>query len=275
LVSQQETRSCIRNLRFAETHGLPPKIEAPHITLLDTFSSPDRMEKAAKKFREVASSIDPFQITLRTLQYFTHGAKRGYTLYVDPEIPLVNGRNPLLELQRKLHSVCASEKFEMLEFQYPPEKFLPHVSLGKISSESVLTETMKKYSENWEVITCTVTEFSIMSKLVHDTVVRHAIPLGKNPTKFPVEFQPVPFPKDGTYSLNINWVPPGSTDSELLSVFATCGATQAKTVFKNIDRIAFTKGWGQVTFPTKNRRDDALKRKWSLKGSSLECFPCD
>jgi len=265
----------IRNLRFEETHGLPPKIEAPHVTLLDSFSSADRMAEAVKLFRQAASEVEPFEVSLKELKYFTHGQKRGFTIYLDPEIkPLANGANPLHELQRKLYAKCLEGRFQMLEDKIAPSQFTPHVSLGKISSKTELDKAMETYGAKWEVITFTVTQFQILSKLIHDTSVRHVIPLGKTPTDV-VDFDPAPFPTDGTYSVNINWVPAGTSNADLQKCFTELNAVKAEVVFKTIDRQDYTKGWGHVTFPNKEYRDNALRKNWSINGQRLEVFPCD
>jgi len=265
----------IRDLRFEETHGLPPKIEAPHITRLDSFSSTDRMAEAAKLFRQAAAEVEPFEVSLKELKYFTHGQKRGFTIYLDPEItPLQNGANPLCELQRKLYTKCLEGRFQMLEDKISPSQFTPHVSLGKISSKVDLDKALQTYGTKWEVITFTVTQVQILSKLVHDTVVRHVIPLGKNPTDI-AEFDPVPFPTDGTYSININWVPQGTSNEDLQKCFSELEAVKAEVVFKTIDRQDYTKGWGHVTFPNREKRDGALRKNWSINEQRLEVFPCD
>jgi len=265
----------IRNLRFTETQGLPPKTEAPHVTLLDSFSSPDRMAEAARRFREAAAEIEPFEVSLKGLKYFTHGQKRGFTIYVEPEIEHNSlGQNPLNELQRKLYGACVEGNFTMLEDAYRPSKFVPHVSLGKISTREELDQALEKYGKSWQEIKFKVTQFQIMSKLVHDTVVRYVIPLGKVPIT-EIDFDQVPFPTDGTYSINVNWVPPETTDADLLAAFPNTGALKAQVVFKTIDRKSYTKGWGNVSFPSKKIRDEVLQKNWSVNRQRLEIFPCD
>jgi len=163
---------------------------------------------------------------------------------------------------------------EWLEWKTPPEKFTPHVSLGKVSTKEKLLKIMAEYPPKWEPITFRVSEIYILSKLVHDTVVRHVIPLGFYPTLVP-QFDPVPFPGNGEYSLNVNWVPPGSTDEDLRAVFSAQHAIRAEVVFKTIEHQQFTKGWGHVSFPSKEDRDKTSGKKFYLKGKELEIFPCD
>jgi len=266
----------IANLRFAETDGLPPKLEAPHITLLDSFSSNDRMATAAELFKEAASNIEPFEITLRGFKFFTHGQKRGFTLYIEPEITSssFSGKNPLHELQKVLFDQVAGKAGEWLEHNMLPEKFTPHVSLGKVGNKEKLDKVMSEYATKWEPITFQVTEIYILSKLIHDTVVRYTIPLGKFSTS-PPRFIPIPFPANGEYSINVNWVPPGSTKEELEKVFASYGAIGAEVVFKSIEHKEYTKGWGNVTFKSREDRDNTLGKKFLLNGKVLEIFPCD
>jgi len=262
----------IANLRFTETDGLPPKLEAPHITLLDSFSSNDRFATAAELFKLAASEIEPFEITLKNFKYLTHGEKRGFTIFIEPEISKRNGKNPLHELQKALYDQV-EKAGNWLELKMPPEKFIPHVSLGKVGNKEKLDKIMKEYSTTWEPITFCVNEIYILSKLVHDTVVRHVIPLGKYPAL--PQFIPIPFPTNGEYSLNVNWIPPGSTNEDLQEVFAVCGAIKAEVVFKTIECKDYTKGWGHVSFGSKEERDKTLGRKFLLKGKVLEIFPCD
>lgn len=88
------------------------------------------MKEAKAIFEEVAQTVEPFKITLRTLKYFTHKTV-GYTLYVDPEIePNADGKNPLMVLQERLYNNFRNA--DWLEFKTTPAKFTPHVSLGKV-----------------------------------------------------------------------------------------------------------------------------------------------
>jgi len=264
----------IRDLRFLGTAGLPPKTEAPHITLLDSFSSPDRMKEAKKIFTEVAATVKPFAITLSKLKYFTH-AKRGFTLYVDPEIePDENGKNPLQVLQEGLYKNFAHATW--LEFKTTPAKFTPHVSLGKVASQEELDEVMRKYGETWVPIRFEVKELYLMSKLVHDTVVRFAIPLGRQTGERIPIFAENPFPSEGAYSLNINWIPSGTTESDVVSAFSRFNAISATVIYKNLGSDEnYEKGWGNVVLPSKKERDEALLESFFIKGKKLEIFPCD
>jgi len=249
----------IANLRFTETDGLPPKLEAPHITLLDSFSSTDRMATAAELFKQAASNVEPFDVTLRGFKYFTHGQKRGFTLYIEPEITFTD-KNPLCVLQKALYDQVDGKAGVWLEHGMHPDKFTPHVSLGKVGTKEKLDKIMTEYSTKWEPITFRVTEIYILSKLIHDTVVRHTIPLGKFSNSLP-RFNPIPFPENGEYSLNVNWIPPGSTNEDLVEVFASFGAIKGEVVFKTIEHKEYTKGWGNVAFKTREDRDNAMGKK--------------
>jgi len=262
----------IANLRLTGTDGLPPKTVAPHITLLDSFSSNDRFEKVAVLFKEAVSNIEPFEITIKQFRYFTHSSERGYTLYLEPEI-FYHDKNPLLELQRLLYEQVNNSGLEWLEHKMTPRKFTPHVSLGKVSTKVKLDEVLQKYQPTWETITFRVTEIYILSKLVHDTVIRHVIPLGKFQSH-PPQFDIVPFP-NGTYSVNVNWVPAGSNSDDLRDVFKAYKAVSALVVFKTIDAKDFTKGWGNVVFSCRNDRDKVLGNRFFLFSKELEIFPCD
>jgi len=258
-----------------DTDGLPPKTEAPHITLLDSFSSPDRIVKAATVFREAAAQIEPFEIELKKICYFSH-SKRGWTIYAQPDVLLVNNKNPLKELQRLLYQGVSKSDCEWLEFKTTPQKFLPHVSLGKVSSQEKLEQIQTKLSQSWQPIRFRVQEIFLLSKLVHDTTVRYVIPLGGIPEGSPGDFLPVAFP-EGTYSININWIPPGSSDEDLRDLFAKVYNTvvEAKIIFKTIEKQNYTKGWGNVVFTNKAHRDNAISKKWILHSKPLELFPCD
>jgi 2'-5' RNA ligase len=270
-----ETNS-IRDLRFLGTAGLPPKTEAPHITLLDSFSSPDRMEEARRLFTEAAQTVEPFTITLKTLKYFEHKA-RGFTLYLDPEMePTEDGHYPLSVLQERLYNNYRHA--DWLEFKTPPSKFTPHVSLGKVSTKEELDDIMRRYGENWTPITFEVKEIYLMSKLVHDTVVRFAIPLGAKPSlvREPL-FEEHSFPPGNQYSININWIPPYSTEDDVCGVFRSYRPVSAQLIFKNLGSdSSYIKGWGNVIFETKADRDRALlDNSFYLRGKKLEIFPCD
>lgn len=261
----------IRDLRFLGTAGLPPKIEAPHITLLDTFSCQDRMKEAYELFKEVAQDIEPFDVTLKELCHFEHGAQKGFTLYLNPEIEKIEGDKTGLDLlYEKLMARCPH--FNWLESR----PFSPHVSLGKIKTAEELARVKAEYGSNWQTITFTVREFQIMSKLVHDTVVRYTVPLGRPRDLLIPHFDPFPFPIDGTYSININWVPRNTTKDQLLKVFEPDGGIRAEVEFKSLGSDAsYSKGWGNVVFRNKAERDKALSRTYSIQGSNLEIFACD
>jgi len=256
-----------------ETDGLPPKTEAPHITLLDSFSSKDRIVKEAEILREIAAKLEPIEVELKNIRYFSH-AKRGWTLYAEPEV-ISHNKNAFKDLQKAFYNGISSSGAEWLEFKMTPQKFLPHVSLGKIGSEDKLTQLQQQMSTTWQPIRFTIKEIYLLSKLVHDTTVREIIPLG-NSNSMNADFPAVPFPVD-SYSININWIPPRSKDQDLKELFQKefSSVIEAKVIFKTIENQNYTKGWGNVTFSVKEERDQALARKWTLFSKPLELFPCD
>jgi 2'-5' RNA ligase len=258
-----------------DTDGLPPKTEAPHITLLDSFSSPDILVNVSEAMKEVAAQVEPFEIELKKINYFSH-SKRGWTLYAEPEVQLQNNKNPLKELQNLLYTVVPKSDCKYLEFQYSPQKFLPHISLGKVASQDKLEQLKTKLSQTWQPIRFRVTEIYLLTKLVHDTTVRCVIPLGRIPEPSRGDFLAVPFP-EGIYSINVNWIPAGSTDEDLSNLFGKVykSVVEAKVIFKTIEKQSYTKGWGNVVFSNKADRDEALGRKWVLYSKTLEVFPCD
>lgn len=266
----------IRDLRFLGTDGLPPKIEAPHITLLDSFSSSDRFQNAAVKFTRALEHIKPFRVEFKTFKYFTH-ANGSFTLYLEPE---PEGHKQLVQLQRSLHNACFG--FTMLEHKLLPHKFTPHMSLGKVGSKDKLDNLIKQYSASWVTVSFEVKEIYLMSKLLHDTVVRHVVPLGSKSAPLslspsPPRFEPIPFPPGDQSSININWIPRGATDADLLNLFASHGALSAQVLFKTIQHKDYTKGWGHVIFKDIPTRDAviAIRDSFALMGSRLELFPCD
>jgi 2'-5' RNA ligase len=259
-----------------ETDGLPPKTEAPHITLLDSFSSSDRIVTTSEALIAAAAKIEPFEVELSNIKYFSHSAKRGWTLYAEPEVITDwKGKNPLMELQKLMYNGVTNSGAEWLEFKMTPQNFLPHVSLGKIGTEDKLKELREKVAANWQPIRFWVKEIYLLTKLVHDTTVRYCIPLGTG-LHMASEFPPTPFPTD-TYSININWIPSGSTDDDLKSLFQKTYSSviTAQVIVKTIEQKNFTKGWGNVVFSSKSDRDQALTRKWTLYSKPLELFPCD
>jgi len=229
------------------------------------------MKEAVAIFTEVAQDIPPFEVTLKELCHFQHGVQKGFTLYLNPEIAEIEpGKTPLLLLYERL-----MEKTKHLTW-LESKSFSPHVSLGKIKTADELAAVKKKYGENWTPIKFTVKEFQVMSKLLHDTVVRYTIPLGRPRDINIPDFESFPLPNNTTYSININWVPAGATKQDLQAVFTADGAIDADVVFKSLGSDAsYSKGWGHVTFQTKEQRDAALKKSYVLGGSNLEIFPCD
>jgi len=268
----------IRDLRFLGTDGLPPKIEAPHITLLDSFSSSDRFKDAAVKFARALERTAPFTLEFKTFKYFTH-RNGNFTLYLDPE---PEGHKELVVLQRTLYNACFG--FTMLEHKLLPHKFVPHLSLGKVASKERLDDLIQQYAASWVTLRFEVKEIYLMSKLLHDTVVRYVIPLGaKLPhvqaqlPLYPPCFEPIAFPPGEQYSININWIPHGATDVELLEMFKPHGAIAAQVVFKSIKHDDFTKGWGHVIFKDLSSRDAVVQKgdTFVMRRSRLEIFPCD
>lgn len=137
---------------------------------------------------------------------------------------------------------------------------------------------MQKYGLNWKPIAFEVKEIYLMSKLVHDTVVRFAIPLGSNvPADRAPLFKEHPFPPGTQYSININWIPPFSTEAEVCGVFREYHPVSAELVFKTLGSDStYIKGWGNVVFATRADRDNALlDNSFFLRGKRLEIFPCD
>jgi len=199
------------------------------------------------------------------------GQSKDLLFFLNPEIkPIEGSKTPLDLLYSKLMARCPH--FTWLE----SKKFSPHVSLGKVKTAEDLERVKREYGANWVPITFVIKEFQVMSKLMHDTVVRFTIPLGKSRDIQIPHFAPFPFPENGFYSININWIPRGSTKQDLLAVFSAHGGVEADLVFKSLGSDPnYAKGWGHVIFQTRQQRDDALKRPWSLRGGNLEVFPCD
>lgn len=125
----------IRNIRFTGTDGLPPKIEAPHISLLDSFSSTNRFDKEVEMFKNIASLIEPFTVTLNKMSFFTHSAAKGFTLYLEPEGNLnfffsyqfticnLGQVAELMNLQKMVYEYCKNH-FKWLEWKIIPGNFI-------------------------------------------------------------------------------------------------------------------------------------------------------
>lgn len=136
---------------------------------------------------------------------------------------------------------------------------------------------MDKYGRNWAPITFEVKQLYLMSKLVHDTVVRFAIPLGENvPMNHLPLFKEHPFPPGTQYSININWIPPHTSEAEVCGAFRAYNPVSAQVIFKTLGSdSSYLKGWGNIVFHTKEDRDKALLDSFYIRGKRLETFPCD
>ncbi|BBM86706.1 2'-5' RNA ligase family protein [Candidatus Uabimicrobium amorphum] len=262
--SQHWKTNNIHQLRFDLTVGWPPKLEAPHITLLDPIAADDRFEDMRKHLCEALKDFPVFTVKLSKFDFFRH-RRRGYTLYLVPE---VNPQNALRELQSAISTACTNLHF--LENKIS-RGFNPHVSIAKIADEKTLHNTMEKLQKNWKPIEFQVQEIYIMSKLLHDTVVRHVVPFSANTTP---NFSPIPFSQYGQHSININHVPLGTTKKQLLNTFQQLDALKARVTFKTTGSQK-QKGWGHVIFPSKEKRDQALHHDFYIDENLLEIFPCD
>jgi 2'-5' RNA ligase len=114
----------------------------PHITLLYPFRPIAEYESFEKSFLETCRIIDPFEVSLKIFNYFSHGHQNN-TLWLDPEPNdlLVNLQAEILKIVPDCDDV---NKYK--------NGFRPHLSVGQIKGKNIIHEIIDNLQKNWKGI---------------------------------------------------------------------------------------------------------------------------
>lgn len=115
----------------------------PHVTLVYPFRPKDQFDDLAEAFGEVCMAIDPFEVTLKSFQFFQHG-RRGFTMWLAPE-----PRDAVGILQEALWQVVP----DCDEVRKHKNGFTPHLSIGQVRRHDELDSVLQDVKANWKSLT--------------------------------------------------------------------------------------------------------------------------
>ncbi len=126
----------------------------PHITLLYPFRPENEYSILENDFLAQCKSINPFEIHLRQINYFSHGKQR-YTLWINPEpVDLIK------DLQTKILKIVS----DCDDVNTYKKGFRPHLSVGQIQGKKNLLVTIENLQENWVEIKFLLNEIIFISR---------------------------------------------------------------------------------------------------------------
>ncbi|MFW9827668.1 MAG: 2'-5' RNA ligase family protein [Candidatus Thorarchaeota archaeon] len=126
----------------------------PHITLLYPFKPENEYHLFEQDFSTICRSIEPFDIRLNQINYFTHGKQR-YTLWLNTEP---------LDLIKNLQATILEIVPECNDVNKYKRGFTPHLSIGQIKGKKKLEETLNMLQKKWNPIQFLLDEIYFISR---------------------------------------------------------------------------------------------------------------
>jgi 2'-5' RNA ligase len=128
----------------------------PHVTLVYPFLPPSHFERLAPALADACSGIEPFDVSLASFRFFTHG-RRSFTIWLAPEPPSPFGR-----LQSALERVVP----ECSDQLHHAGGFTPHLSVGQVHDRTTLDHLINELGATWQPLRFTVTSVALISRTV-------------------------------------------------------------------------------------------------------------
>ena len=124
----------------------------PHLTLICPFVPREMFDQAAKVIRRVCRSLEPFDVQLTDVTYFSHG-KGFYTLWTKPEF-----NEPLYRLHDELsHRLLLDVGLDAWE-----ERFRPHLCVGQVRGTAKTVAAVQEISKVWNPVRFTVSNVAMI-----------------------------------------------------------------------------------------------------------------
>jgi len=150
LIPPAEVWPRIQTIR--EKHDPHVKRWMPHITLLYPFRPRDQFDTIALRLSAACALVKPFKLTLNDFRIFDYG-RGSYTLWLAPEPD-----GAVIRLHSELLRVLPDCDDTM---RYKGG-FIPHLSVGVLHGEKVMSAVRKKLQKHWNPISFTVDQVSLI-----------------------------------------------------------------------------------------------------------------
>ncbi|MFW9772167.1 MAG: 2'-5' RNA ligase family protein [Candidatus Thorarchaeota archaeon] len=111
----------------------------PHINLIYPFRPIYDFDNLEPQFNVICQQIPPFEISLKSFNYFTHG-HQNFTIWLRPD-PMA----PIIKLQERILKLVP----DCNDLNLYRNGFTPHLSIGQIKGKKVLIETINNLESNW------------------------------------------------------------------------------------------------------------------------------
>ncbi len=126
----------------------------PHVTLLYPFRPHEEFDAAAGALAEACRSVEPFEVSLGELRWFSHG-RRGFTMWLSPE--------PAGELV-ELHEALWLTAPDCDHVRRHAVGFVPHLSVGQVRDRRRLDRLIATLQADWRPIRFRATAVSLIRR---------------------------------------------------------------------------------------------------------------
>jgi 2'-5' RNA ligase len=127
----------------------------PHITLLYPFRPRNQYEDVQEVFTKVCKNINPFEVSLTSFSFFSHGRQK-YTFWLDPEPNIL-----IIDLQQELLKIVP----DCNDVNKYKNGFRPHLSLGQVKGKTNIHHIINELQANWKVIKFTLNKIYFISRV--------------------------------------------------------------------------------------------------------------
>ena len=126
----------------------------PHITLIYPFRPESEYDTLEQEFSAVCREIKPFEITLKSFKYFSHG-HQNFTLWIAPE-----PKNSITNLQKNIQKLVP----DCNDVNLYKSGFTPHLSVGQIKGKKLLLENIQQLETKWYEIKFTLNKIYFIAR---------------------------------------------------------------------------------------------------------------
>ncbi|MGB2822528.1 MAG: 2'-5' RNA ligase family protein, partial [Phycisphaerae bacterium] len=126
----------------------------PHVTLLYPFRPYEEFDAAAKDLAVACRSVEPFEVSLEEIRWFSHGRQR-FTMWLSPE-----PAEKLIELHEALWRTAP----DCNHVRRHAVGFMPHLSVGQVSDRWRLDRLIATIQANWRPVRFRATAVSLIRR---------------------------------------------------------------------------------------------------------------
>ncbi|MFX1359125.1 MAG: 2'-5' RNA ligase family protein [Promethearchaeota archaeon] len=126
----------------------------PHISLIYPFRPESEYNTLEQEFSAVCKEIKPFEIKLKSFEYFNHG-HQNFTLWIAPE-----PKDSIINLQKNIQMLVP----ECNDLNLYKNGFTPHLSVGQIKGKKLLLKIIQQLETKWYEIKFTLNKIYFIAR---------------------------------------------------------------------------------------------------------------